>query len=131
MTTVSAPSPSTRASALTLIVLRAMTLGLRAERLAVSVEGTVEPMQVALARAEGSKLSRQRDRIRRLHRSIAAVTAAIVAGAQRTAAGVSDRAEAWRSVRDQHTDIASELALDADAMRRHGRLAPGEEGGDH
>src|SRR5947209_18160984 len=127
MTTVSAPSPSTRARWSTLIVLRAMAFGLQPEGLVVGIERTIEPVQVALGRAELGKLLRQRHRVRRLHRPVAAVAAAVVARAERAAAGMGDRAKARRAVRDHHADIALQLALDAHAMRRHRRLPPGNE----
>src|SRR5277367_2854874 len=90
MTTVSPPSPSTRARLSTLIVLRAMALGLHAERLGVGVEGAIEPMQVAFGRTELGQLLRQRHRVRRFHRPVAPVAAAVVGRTDRAAAGVGD-----------------------------------------
>src|SRR4051812_48791893 len=131
MVTVSAPSPSTRARFSTLIVLRAMALGLQAEGLGVGVEGAVETVDVAFARADLGQFLRQRDGVRRLHRSVAAIAAAVEARAERAAAGMGDRPQARRAVGNHHADIAFELALDADAVRRHRRLALGQVRDDH
>src|SRR5260370_24950509 len=78
MTTVSAPSPSTRARLSTLIVLRAMALGLQAEGLVVGIEGAVEPVEIPLGGAELGELLRQRHRVRRLHLPVTAVATALV-----------------------------------------------------
>ncbi len=66
-----------------------------------------------------------------LHRPEAAVAAAVERGAQRAAAGLGDRAEARGAVGHHHADVALLLALDADAVVGHDRLAPDEEGADH
>ena len=77
------------------------------------------------------QLPRQRDRVRRLHRAEAAVAAAVVGRAERAAAGVGDRAEARRAVRDHDADVAAPLALHADARRRDVRPPAVEERRDH
>src|SRR5262245_7663374 len=131
MTTVSAPSPSTRARLSTLIVLRAMAFRLLTERLTVGIEGAIETMDIAIACTELSELLRQCCGVRRLHRAVAAVAAAVVARTERTTTGMGDRPEAGRAVRDHDADITPELALDADAVRRHCRLASCQKRGNH
>src|SRR3954471_8100173 len=112
-TRVSAPSPSTRASTSTLIVLLAMALGLLAERRRRGVERLEQPADLAARRAERDQLIGERPGARRVARAEAAVAAARVARAQRAAAVVGHRPQAWRAVRDHDADVAAQLALDA------------------
>ena len=99
---------------------------------APGVEGAVDAHEVALARPRARHPRAQRRGVRRLHRPEAAVAAAVVGRAERAAAGVGDRPEARRAVRDHHADVAAPLALDADAVRAASRgRAPVEEGADH
>src|SRR5664279_968547 len=105
------------------MVLRAMAVGFLAELVGVGVEGTVDALQFALAHADGGKLATQGRRIRRFHRTEAAIAAAIVARAERAAAGVGDRAKTRRAVGDHDADVALQFALNADAVGWRHRLA--------
>src|SRR3954469_8101222 len=121
MRTYIAPSPSTRASASVRSVRvrrrSALTrLALGPERRRRRVEGAVDAHDVGLADPQPPEPVAERAGVRRLHRPEAAVAAAVVARAQRSAAGVRDRPEARRPVRDHHADVAAPLALDADAV---------------
>src|SRR3954463_6799955 len=105
--TCSAPSPSTRASAVATRMRSVIGEG---------VEGAVQAHDVALGKAVRGHPRAERARIRRLHRPEAAEAAAVVARAQRAAARVRDRAEARRAVRDGDADVPGALALDAHAV---------------
>ena len=72
----------------------------------------------ALVDAEQRQAPGKRRRVRRILRAEAAVTAAVVAGAEGAAAGVRDRPQARRSVGDHNADIAGELALQTNAVSR-------------
>src|SRR4051794_27741210 len=111
-----APSPSTRASRSVLIVRVSVTEGL-------DVEGPVHAHEVDLFHPQAREPRVERLRTRGLHRAEAAVAAAVVGRAERAAAGVGDRAQARRAVRDHHADVARALALDADAVRGDRGLA--------
>src|SRR5579859_3112031 len=105
------PSPSTRASASTLSVFVRL-LAIRACLLESShVEGAEDAVDGAPVHAEHVQLPGQGDGVRGLHRPEAAVAAAVVRGAERSAAGVRDRAEAGRAVGDHDADRAAPLAL--------------------
>src|SRR5262245_49175761 len=132
MRTYIAPSPSTRASASvrSVRVRRSGSLtrlALLPERRGRGVERAVDAHDVALVDAEPAEPAAERARVRRLHRAEAAIAAAVVARAQCAAAGVGDRPEARRAVRDHHADVAAALALDADAVRRDRRAAAVQE----
>ena len=103
------------------------SLGLLPERLGVGVEGA-EDARAMSRRAMPSARARAAERsgVRRLHRPEAAVAAAVVGRAERAAAGMGDRAEAGRAVRDHHADIALQLALDADAVMRRSPACAGQ-----
>ncbi len=96
-----------------------------AERRRAGVEGAVHAHQVDVLGAELAMRALERRGVRRLHRPVAAVAAAVVGGADRAAAGVGDRAQAGRAVRDHHAHGAAALALDADAVRAHAGPAAG------
>src|ERR1035441_10676733 len=99
-----APSPSTRASRSVRITRRClpslMCLACPPERLGVGVEGAVHAHQVHFVGALLAHLSAQGRGVRSLHRPVAAVAAAIIGRADRTAAGVGDGAEARCAVGD-------------------------------
>src|SRR4029453_6901427 len=118
MRTYIAPSPSTRASASTLIV-RLMGLARLAERRRAGVECAVDAHQVSIGKPQLLQPRGQSRRVGGLHRPEAAVAAAVVGRAQRTAAGVRDRTEARCAVGDHDADGVAALALDADAVRPH------------
>ena len=99
-----------------------MPRGLLAERRLADVERAVDALDVALAHAAGGELAAQCRRVRRLHRTEAAIAAAIVRRADRAAAGMRDRAET-RDAAHQHAGGAAQLALDAHTVRRRVRLA--------
>ena len=63
-----------------------------------------------------------------LDRAEATITATVVGRADRAAPAVRNRTQAWRPVRDHDADIASALAIDADAVIGDRRLASGEKG---
>src|SRR5262249_39551579 len=107
-----------------------MRFALLAECRGPCVEGTVDLYQVQFPNAQAAEPLAQRNRVRRLLRPVATVTAAIVCRAKRAAAGVSDRAETRRAVRDHHAHVSAQLAFEADAVRRRVRLALVEEGAD-
>src|SRR5215207_4276877 len=98
-----------------------MRLARLPELLRAGVEAAVDPDEIALARAELRHAAAQRRAVGRLHRSEAAIAAAVVGGADRSTAGVRHRTKARRAVRDGHADGAAALALDADAVRAHAR----------
>src|ERR1039458_10483685 len=129
-----APSPSTRASVAVLIVLvrRSVTVGTRlGERLGARVEGMEEPVDRRLGFFELAHLATQSRHVRRLHRPEAAVTAAVIGRADRTATGVRDRSEARRAVRHGHADGTAALALGADAGRGDLGATPDQLRADH
>ena len=108
-----------------------MRFALPAERVGVGVEAAEGAQETLFAHSEFAAHPRtERAGVRSFHRTIAAVAAAVVGGADRAAAGVSDRPQAWRAVRDHHADRAAQFALDADAVRRSVRLAVVEKGAD-
>src|SRR5512133_1612441 len=118
-----APSPSTRASILVRISRSAMVrLALGPERRRAGVERAIQAHDVALGQVVTGQPAPERARIGLLHRPETAVAAAVVARAQRTAAGVRHRAQARRAVSDHHADVAAALALDAHAVT--GDLGP-------
>src|SRR5512133_854620 len=124
MRTSMAPSPSTRARTSVMISRSAIArLALGAERGRAGVEGAVQADHVALGQPVTRHPGRERPGVGLLHRPEAAVAAAVVARAQGAAAGVGHRAQARRSVRDHHADVAAALALDADAVPGDLRLA--------
>src|SRR5579859_3444016 len=113
--TYSAPSPSTRARASTLIVRRltgmrvtgyrvagrrlhwhAQRLGCFAERVRLPVDPAVGPRDCRVRHAEVLPPGGERVRVGALHRAVAAVASAIVGGADRAAPRVGDGAEARR-----------------------------------
>src|SRR3954451_8109360 len=113
-----APSPSTRArySVMNLRSVATGSAGRRAERLGVCVEGPVHADDVALLDAVPLHPVGQRAGVRRLHGAEAAVAAAVVGRAERSAPGVRQRAQARCPVRAHHTDVAAALALHAHAV---------------
>src|SRR5450755_2424688 len=122
--TVIAPSPSTRASALTRIVrLRRsfpfMSIAFFAERIGIGVERAVELRQLALAQAEFLDVLGEAGGIGALLRTEAAVATAVVARAQAAAPGMGDGPQAGRSVRDHHAHLTAEFAFETDAMGRN------------
>src|SRR4051794_38053408 len=119
-----APSPSTRASASVRIVRVRRGSARSLTRLALLTEGGGRRMEraedahdVDVLDAEPLEPASERPGVRRLHRPEAAVAAAVVARAQRAAAGVRDRPEARRAVGHHDAHVAAPLALDADAVR--------------
>src|SRR5689334_3534803 len=92
-----------------------MPRGLLAEWLLADVERAVDSLDVTLAHAAGGELAAQRWRVRRLHRAEAAIAAAIVRRADRTASGMRDRPKAGNAAH-QYARRAAQLALDADAV---------------
>src|SRR5437764_14856698 len=94
---VSAPSPSTRASVSTLIVLPAMRVALLLERGRGGVERLEDAREVRLARAEALPFGGDGRGVGSLARAEAAVAAARVRRAERAAARVRDRPETRRS----------------------------------
>src|SRR5579859_3205001 len=131
--TYSAPSPSTRARASTLIVRRltgmgvtgaavrrarrdAQRLGRPAERLLLAVDPAVGPRDRRVRHAEMPPPGGERIRVGTLHRAVAAVASAVVSGADRAASRVGDGAEARRPAGHHDADRAAPLALDADAV---------------
>src|SRR5512141_129061 len=132
MRTNIAPSPSTRASAFVLIVFVRDSVIAGPHLLeGGDVEGPERPVDVALVHAEHAELPREGNRVRRLHRPEAAVATAVVRRAERAAARVGDGAEARGAVRDHHADVATPLALGADAGRCDLGTAPVDERADH
>src|SRR5262249_59610106 len=121
-----APSPSTRASAAVWIVrvspsaIGLQSLALFPERLPRSVEGAVDPDHVPLVHAEPLEPAREGRSVRRLHRAEAAVAAAVIARAERAAAGVGHGPEAGRALGHHHADVPRSLALDTNRMVRDG-----------
>src|SRR6266540_3203355 len=131
MRTSMAPSPSTRARTSVMISRSAIArLALGAERRRAGVEGAVQSHDVALGQPVTRHPRRERPRVGLLHWAEAAVAAAVVARAQRAAAGVGHRAQARRAVGDHHADVAAALALDADTVAGDLRLALVEVGAD-
>src|SRR4051794_11265020 len=131
MTKRSPPSPSTRASELTRNCRVRWLNGtpfLSGER--GDVEGAVNPAHCPLVHPTSFQGRKQRRKIRVGHRPEAAVAATPYRRAEGTAAGVRDRAQAGRPVRDHHARQAAPLALGADARVRDVRLAAGEVGGE-
>src|SRR3954464_12108879 len=90
------PSPSTRASTSTLIVLRVMTFAFLLEGLGCCVERAVDPLQRGGIQAPVGQSRTQRLRIWGLLRPEAAVAAAVVGRADRAAAGMGHRPQARR-----------------------------------
>src|SRR5262245_8799818 len=107
-----------------------MRFTLPAEGRGPCVEGAVNLYQVQLSNTQAAEPRAQRNRVRRLLRPVATVTAAIICRAKRAAAGVSHRAETGRAVRDRHANVSAQLAFHADAVGRRVRLAFVEEGVD-
>src|SRR5262245_8207422 len=108
-----------------------MRFTLPAEGRGPCVEVAVDLYQVQLPDTHAAEPRAQRNRVRRLLRPVAAVTAAIICWAKRAAAGVSHGAETGRAVRDQHAHVSAQLAFHADAVGRRVRLALIEEGADY
>src|SRR4051794_26729575 len=106
MRTNMAPSPSTRASASTLIV-RVMGFPRGPERLGAGVERAVHPYEVAVVEPELAQPPAHRGRVGGLHRPEAAVAAAVEGRAQAAAAGVRHRAQARRPLPPHHADLAA------------------------
>src|SRR5436190_1425480 len=128
-----APSPSTRESAFlrrTRSRSSLMALALLAELRRVRVIEAVHPHDVALLDAKVAQMAAEGRHVRRLHRPVAAVTAAVVGRAECPAAGVSHGPEARRAVRDHHADVAAPLALHADTLARDARPPLAGEGAD-
>src|SRR5262245_24271198 len=59
----------------------------------------------------------ERASVRSFHRTVAAIAAAVIGGADRSASCVRDRSEAWRPVSDHHANRAAQFALEAHAVR--------------
>src|SRR5204862_425094 len=78
---------------------------------------------------EHAQLLRERDRVRRLHRPEAAVATTRIGRADRTAAGLGNRAEAGRTVRDGDAGRPTPLALHAHGVPGDVRVPPVKEGG--
>ncbi len=85
----------------------------------------------AVAEAETPQPGGERRSVRRLLRPETAVAAAVMARAQDAAARLRDGAETRRAVRDHYAQIALALAVEADTVRRHIRLAAIQKGGHH
>src|SRR4051795_12096388 len=84
-----APSPSTRARTSVRISRSAIAgLALGAERRRGRVEGSIQAHDVLVGHAVGGHPGAERRRVGLFHRAEAAVAAAVVAGAQRSTAGV-------------------------------------------
>src|SRR6476646_8014168 len=114
MRTSIAPSPSTRASTSVRISRSAIArLALGAERRGAGIERAVQPYDVLLGHAVAGHPRPECGGVGLLHRSEAAIAAAVVARAQRPAAGVRDGAHARRAVGDHHAHVAAALALHA------------------
>src|SRR4051812_25972112 len=102
-----APSPSTRASTLVAIV---RVLGSSAligatlvpERRCLGVEGAVDAHEVDLPHAVVCEPPAQRVSVWRLHRPEAPVAPPVIGGAERAAAGVGNRPQAWGAVGNHH-----------------------------
>src|SRR5579883_3629117 len=108
------------------MVLTVMLRAFLAERSGVGVEGSIDALQRLLVHAKTLQPAAERGCVRRFHRTVATVAAAIIGGTDRPAASVRHGAKTRRSMRNHHADIALELAFDAHAMRRHHRAPPGE-----
>src|SRR3974390_756812 len=131
-----APSPSTRARAPTWSVRLGeprwlMGLCLLGELVAGGVEGAEDQTDVALRDAVVGEPPGERRGVEGLLGAEAPVTASVYRGAQRPAASMGHRAQAWRAPGDHDAHVAAQLALDADAVRANGRPASGEKGADH
>src|SRR5208283_1917224 len=124
-----APSPSTRVSRSTRMVLVAMGLALAHEWRCGGIEAAKSALEVAGRGAQRAPLARERRGVRTFHRAVAAVAAAPECGADRPAARVRDGTQA-RDALHHHAHRAAELAIDANAVRGHGRFAAGQEGAD-
>ena len=137
----SAPSPSTRVIASTRIVRTSLMLSCRLRRFSdgqpVALGSKLGGIAVeAVAQAADQRLARDADRLKLVRSGSAgsaartaeaAVTTAIVAGADRAAAVVRHRAQAGNALGHHHAHRAAPLALQAHAVHRRARAAPGQQ----
>src|SRR5262249_7656526 len=131
ISTLIAPSPSTRARYSVAIVLTRRS-AIRAHFVEFGdVERPEHALDALLVETVGAQPGAERSGVRRLHRAEAAVAAPVVAGAERAAPGVRDGAEARRPVSDGDADVAAALALGADAGRGDVRAAAVQVGGEN
>src|SRR5512135_1848879 len=128
--TKSAPSPSTLASWSTLMTLLLMSITLLPEGNRIGIESPEREHDVMVALAELFEMSAKRRRIRILHRSVAAVAAAVIRRAERTAPRLRDRSETGELLCHHDTDCPPELAFHADAVGGNVRLPAVQERAD-
>src|SRR5512133_1741469 len=110
-----------------LIVLVCSAIGAANLLERLDVEGAEDAIHRSVVHAENSQLARERNGIRRLHRSEASIAATVVRRAESAATGVSDGTEAWRSVRHHHADVSPALAFGAHARGGNLRASADEE----
>src|ERR1043165_503361 len=128
ITTVSAPSPSTRAGASTLMVLRAMAVALLAEFRIVGIEGAPGAVKVALAHAEPLEPGAQRLGVGGLLRAEAAVAAAVEGRGRllRDSVGLCPQhGDRLRAHGREHRRLRGQPAHGAGRRARFRRLAQG------
>src|SRR5262245_36861953 len=128
-----APSPSTRASVSTLIVLRVlMGLALTAERLSVGIETAKGPHQVSLGDAEmPMPPGAERRRVRGLCGAKAAVAAPVVGWTEGATPRLRYRAKTGCAARHHDAHRATPLAFEAYTMGWSMGLAPVQKGTDN
>src|SRR5262245_59098187 len=96
-----------------------MGFTLAAERFRCSVESAKGAQKIRVRNAKCvAHPSAERASVRSFHRTEAAIAAAVIGGADRSASCVRDRPEAWRPVSDHHANGATQFALKAHAVRR-------------
>src|SRR5215468_7933161 len=83
-----------------------------------------------VALSQDAKLPCQRRRIRSLHWSVASIAAASVAGTERAATRMGDRAQARNAGGHHYAHVPTPLAFDTDARRRDIRFAAHQERSD-
>src|ERR1700693_2488955 len=98
------------------MVLLFMSFTLLAKCLGIGIESTERAHQILLASAKLAPAGAQRDGIRRLFRTEAAVAAARIGRADSTASSVGYRSQARYTPRHHHTDGAALFALHTDTM---------------